>query len=375
MSKLIAGWLKENTKFSLSLKIFLLVFIGFGTYSNVVAQYAGEADSQKIDSTHTFKVTFLIENDIEIVFEIFDIVTSSNNYNTYYHYGVIFNITSRSLKRENYSLTFNTNTGSSLGNGFIYGGAYTVSNTIPNLYNITAHNNGSQVNYPNQNKLNANPSIWAENVTIYDIGLINMKLDYWGKYGGSITTTIHSTLPIELKSFGLIQNNNQVDISWVTASERDNDYFTIERTVDGINFEIIGTVKGTGNSSVEKSYTFTDYKPIEGISYYRLKQADFNGKFEVFNPKSIDFKSLQASEIVVYPNPTTDGNVVLSLSKEIKNATILIYSLNGNLEKTIEVIDNPSNLIPIFLPENGNIFVVKIISDKGVPSSIKVFKI
>lgn len=91
---------------------------------------------------------------------------------------------------------------------------------------------------------------------------------------------IEVPLPIELLSFSAECSNQKIIISWITASEINNHFFTIERSAEGVNFQNIGTIAGAGNSNQNPYYTFEDSEPLEGISYYRLKQTDFDGKFE-----------------------------------------------------------------------------------------------
>ncbi len=76
---------------------------------------------------------------------------------------------------------------------------------------------------------------------------------------------------------------------WNTASERNNSHFSIERSADGRNFTEIGKINGAGESSSSKTYTFNDPKPLKGINYYRLKQVDFDGKFEYSKVVSVVF--------------------------------------------------------------------------------------
>jgi hypothetical protein len=116
-------------------------------------------------------------------------------------------------------------------------------------------------------------------------------------------------LPIELLYFDAVLEDDGVHLSWETASEVNNDYFTIEKSVDGTNWEIFETVKGAGNSSFAIPYHRLDRKPYYGLSYYRLKQTDFDGKFEYFGPISI----VNEPKFVVYPNPANDlVNIVSS---------------------------------------------------------------
>jgi trimeric autotransporter adhesin len=91
-------------------------------------------------------------------------------------------------------------------------------------------------------------------------------------------------LPIELVNFSANCNDNKVDIKWTTASEFNNDYFTIDRTEDGIYFESKVIINGAGNSSQTTNYFWTDEQPLEVTSYYRLRQTDFDGSVTTFNP-------------------------------------------------------------------------------------------
>jgi hypothetical protein len=116
-------------------------------------------------------------------------------------------------------------------------------------------------------------------------------------------------LPIELTNFDLSCENEKVSINWSTASEINNDFFTVGRSVDGLNFEPIATIKGNGTTNTKNSYSFTDANPIDGLSYYQLKQTDFNGQTKTYNLKSVDCEN-KNSEIFIYPNPTNGIFVV-----------------------------------------------------------------
>ncbi|MBK9638104.1 MAG: T9SS type A sorting domain-containing protein [Bacteroidetes bacterium] len=92
-----------------------------------------------------------------------------------------------------------------------------------------------------------------------------------------------NSLPIELISFNGVAMNNYNLLEWSTSSEINNDYFTIEKSLSGIQFENIGTVDGAGNSTLLRQYMFKDMMPSKEISYYRLKQTDFNGSYSYSN--------------------------------------------------------------------------------------------
>lgn len=135
---------------------------------------------------------------------------------------------------------------------------------------------------------------------------------------------INPLLPIELSSFEAVCNNNVLEIEWTSLSEINNDYFTIERSSDAVNYEALGRVNGNGNSNTIINYTWIDDNPLSGTAYYRLKQTDFNGAFEYLGVKSAT--CVQGGNISIYPNPF-ENNFTVQLSE------------NTTYPNTVEVID------------------------------------
>ena len=168
-------------------------------------------------------------------------------------------------------------------------------------------------------------------------------------------------LPIELISFEAACNTGNVYLSWATASEINNDYFTIERSKDGTNWKIAGTVNGAGNSSVMLNYSFTDVEPYNEVSYYRLKQTDFDGKVKYFNLVSIICDSF--TEMTIYPNPNT-GIFIIEGAEQ--NSNVIITDMLGQItlrtkffgEKTEIDLSNYSN----------GIYFIQLISEYGLAS-------
>lgn len=130
-------------------------------------------------------------------------------------------------------------------------------------------------------------------------------------------------LPIELTEFTAVLKNNVVNLNWITKSEINNDYFTIERSADGQTWTPILTAPAAGNSVVEINYTERDQSPLPGISYYRLKQTDFNGDFEYFGPVSV----INEGDVVVYPNPA-NGQVFI-VGTNLDAAQCELYTIQG----------------------------------------------
>ena len=158
-----------------------------------------------------------------------------------------------------------------------------------------------------------------------------------GEISGSGTIEGNKPLPVELLSFDAKQTEEGITIVWVTATEEKNHYFEIQRSADALTFENIATISGAGNSDKELSYTFTDKNPLEGIAYYRLRQVDFNGMFEIFDPLAVNYtnKEIFANEpeLSLYPNPYTTGELTLELVNWNSNSstTILVIDVSGKV--------------------------------------------
>jgi hypothetical protein len=123
-------------------------------------------------------------------------------------------------------------------------------------------------------------------------------------------------LPIELLSFDAQLVNDEVELKWTTTTEINNDYFTVERSQDAQTFTPLITVDGAGNSNQVINYESFDTSPLNGKSYYRLKQTDFNGDFSYSAIVAISTTQLIAKNpsIKVYPNPSTGEEIYLEFS-------------------------------------------------------------
>lgn len=132
-------------------------------------------------------------------------------------------------------------------------------------------------------------------------------------FGSGIPTV--NSLPIELLSFEAELNGDQVDITWTTATEFNNDFFTVERSKDGFAWEIISIVPGAGISNTVLEYAEVDPEPYTGVSYYRLTQTDYDGTYTHSDVAPIKYVKEEDSQVNVYPNPwdkTTSVNVELN---------------------------------------------------------------
>ncbi|MBL7924609.1 MAG: T9SS type A sorting domain-containing protein [Bacteroidia bacterium] len=137
-----------------------------------------------------------------------------------------------------------------------------------------------------------------------------------------------SALPVSMLWTKATRTTQGVKVEWATASERNNDYFTVFRSSNQTDFVPIGKVKGAGNSNETKSYQFTDQQAPAGYLLYRLAQTDFDGTAKMFNPVSVNNTS-KVTRLSVFPNPVTSASSVSFTSETAGEAVLEIWSMNG----------------------------------------------
>jgi hypothetical protein len=202
-------------------------------------------------------------------------------------------------------------------------------------------------------------------VTINDV----TNYSPWVLHDG--TTSGNSPLPIELLDFTANCNGDVVTINWITATEQNNDYFTIQRSEDLVVFNDIAVVEGAGNSNAPLTYTANDEFPISGKNvYYRLMQTDYNGDFEIFKPVATMCIANSNDVITVYPNPATDVvNVRMDIGADDKGV-ISIYNGFGQVVKQ-QIIEptQGQNIYSLQLSDlsSGQYFVSFSMDNKSYP--------
>jgi len=153
---------------------------------------------------------------------------------------------------------------------------------------------------------------------------------------------ITNILPISLDYFDVKLNGEKVAIEWRTASETNNDFFTVMKSYDASTFEIIGTINGAGTSTINHYYTFNDEEPQNGINYYKIKQTDFDGTATFSQMRSIKYKKKNVF-LQVYPIPGTNVEITLKLwSLKSETITLMISDIMGKVYASgqIEVSNN-----------------------------------
>ncbi len=167
-------------------------------------------------------------------------------------------------------------------------------------------------------------------------------------------------LPIELYSFNSKVHPEHIELNWTTATEINNDFFTLERSSDLYTWEIVGFVQGAGTTSEKRHYSLNDYNPLDGVTYYRLKQTDFDGKFEYFGPLSVMYlPGAEGLDFRVVRHP--DQWTIHVPAEGIYH--VELYSLSGQRIYSGKVSQNLS------IPAPSQTVVVRVFNDYNHSSS------
>ncbi len=174
------------------------------------------------------------------------------------------------------------------------------------------------------------------------------------------SASLGTTLPIELIDFQAVadQDKRLVRLQWTTATETNNEVFTIEKSVDSQDWEEALSVPGAGNSTQRIDYQAIDEKPYPGLSYYRLKQTDFDGEHTYSNPLHVALGDF-SDGLILYPNPAETTLVITGDPQELLQVRI-INSLGQEVSNKVRVVERQNGRLTLdisLLPPG--IFIVK----------------
>ncbi len=186
-------------------------------------------------------------------------------------------------------------------------------------------------------------------------------------------------LPVEIVDFYGEWNkkDDQNDLTWITASEINNDYFIVERSYGDIaNFKSIGRVEGRGNSSEKVTYDWEDMDIAKsGKYFYRLQQFDFDGSFSYSEIISIDVERDRLVDVNLYPNPAIGSTTVQVTAAEEGDLNVTIYDLKGKVisnniidtsiesgssQETMDISDLPAGSYVVRIKVGRNVFIEKL---------------
>lgn len=192
------------------------------------------------------------------------------------------------------------------------------SNSTDNAVNVLAGSTLPAGNYSLE--------VYVE-ITTNGVDAPSIILDNNGGANYIASFEITMSLPIELASFNAVQQKKSIQLNWITNNEYNNSHFDIQRSSDSKRWMTIEQVNGQGFSSEKIEYIFIDRQPITGTNYYRLKQNDFDDRFEYSDILSVNFG--QSSSIAIQPNPANNEIFISGNFDQNEANSISIYNVNG----------------------------------------------
>ncbi|MBL4658134.1 MAG: T9SS type A sorting domain-containing protein [Flavobacteriales bacterium] len=188
----------------------------------------------------------------------------------------------------------------------------------------------------------------------------------------SSKSTSSNPLPIELQYFDAILLNNQtVSVEWTTVVELNNDFFTVERSATGVDFKALASIPGAGNSNGLLNYNLPDLTPLTGVSYYRLKQTDYDGSYTYSQTVAVNLEGINL--INIYPVPAVDNMMAIVLSAFETGISFQILDLTGRKVVNVDfVVQEGLNEISLDVSSlaSGN-YMLSLTTDSGMYKAIK----
>ena len=184
-----------------------------------------------------------------------------------------------------------------------------------------------------------------------------------------------AVLPVSFDKFSAEAQTNRIKLAWSTFSEQANRHFEVERSSDGVNFELLTTVPGKGNKSEPSFYTAFDNNPQSGVNYYRLSQTDINGKKTVLSVVPVSFKLDDALTVNVYPNPVS-SEINLSLTNYQGSFKTVLSTIDGRVihQEEIEAKAGQSiYLLSLASKPAAGTYILQVTGNGGLAKSVKIF--
>ena len=198
------------------------------------------------------------------------------------------------------------------------------------------------------------------------LSLINLINNFY-----PASTSMSSPLPIELIHFDAVCNGDKVKLVWATASEINNNFYTVYKSSDAKTWVELTSIPGAGNSNQVLNYSITDNENYGNIAYYQLKQTDYDGKSTLFNISSVDCKNTVDPLVSIYPNPFNNYAILqINDASQMNHYELKIYNVLG-VEVISTIITNQStNLETSTLP--SGIYSYKVIEQNKIIQSGKL---
>lgn len=178
-------------------------------------------------------------------------------------------------------------------------------------------------------------------------------------------------LPVELLYFDAQKHTDKIELTWATAIEKDNAYFSVERSADGLTYQTVGKVDGFGNSVERRNYSFIDERPLSGLAYYRLRQVDQDGAFE-FSPV-VSVLNRNERVLGVYPNPGKEWFTLSGLSPDMP-LQVRVFDLMGRVVYEQNSVEGSNTLrLDLINLEKGT-YLIQVSGDEGYLQQLRIVK-
>jgi hypothetical protein len=158
---------------------------------------------------------------------------------------------------------------------------------------------------------------------------ISIQIEGDGISARTISFAFASVLPVNMASFTAREEQQKIKLNWQTATENNNDFFTVERSANNGAWTAIKKIKGAGNSVDLRSYEAYDEFPVAGTSNYRIKQTDFNGNSSYSEVRTVEY-AVATRNISLYPIPNAGNTITIAGISGFKNHELAVLNTGGN---------------------------------------------
>ncbi len=234
----------------------------------------------------------------------------------------------------------------------VYGISY--SNSVTNLGSYVGQNFSNLTN-----QIANNPGSYCANLS-----------------DNAVIVNVTGAMPVTLLGLNARKSGKEVLLSWATANEVNSDYFLVQASVDGREFNReLGIVKAAGNSSSRINYSLLDKTPNSGINYYRLQQFDKDGSSTYSNIVSVNFDK-EGNNFIVYPNPVRSRLTLEMQSAKAERATLQVLDVKGSVITTQNWNVTEGRNVTTVNTENlpQGTYIIKYFTNDGKPSFNKFVK-
>ncbi|MBO9682580.1 MAG: T9SS type A sorting domain-containing protein [Flavisolibacter sp.] len=212
-----------------------------------------------------------------------------------------------------------------------YFGVFQIGGTNPTYtveYNYGTSYVGDETSYRLFTRSDNSAATWADANATQDINVNTLTVTGVSSQSGEyMLGSVGNPLPVSFTNFVVNKEKNGVKLSWSTAQEVDNSGFIVQRSADGKNWTDLRFVPAAKNTSIQKTYSFLDGNPANGLNLYRLKQLDVNGNFKFSEIRILNY--LNNAGITVYPTPASSEIFVDIGKRALLNTRMKLFDVQG----------------------------------------------